>query len=330
MVTVTHSNAYHLIYAGGTFGSHGTPLSALPAPVFLPALQVLLQAYDCTIIPNTIIKDSSELTPKDFIAFYQIIYAAHLTGIKKFILITGTDTLSYLASFLSIGLAHLPITLVVTGSMQPLFYPDRHPLTLNATSDAWQNLTKAFDFLSQEIKGTVISFNSQILEGNSTQKIHTSNVNAIVGNLVDYQAYSKVHCKILPDFLYDWQNYTNIHTLYCLPNQVDTLSSVLEQFLHTTPTAVIIQGFGAGNLPYSHRIKNAITSLINQNFLLIMSSTCPFGAVSPTYKAGAWQYNLGVVSGRELPIPALYSYALWICITSPPIHRVALWQNMVK
>ena len=31
-------SAVGIIYAGGTFGSHGKPLASLPAPIFLPVL----------------------------------------------------------------------------------------------------------------------------------------------------------------------------------------------------------------------------------------------------------------------------------------------------
>lgn len=330
MTDALHFNTPHLIYAGGTFGSHGTPLSALPATVFLPALQALLKdkEYNSTFIPNNIVKDSSELSPQDFVSLYRLIHHAYLDGARKFILITGTDTLSHLAAFLSIGFAHLPIALVITGSMHPLFDPEKQALTLNTKSDAWQNLLEAFDFFAQNNTGAVVSFNSQLLQANSTQKIHTSDINAFVGKAVNSDTPQK-NTPSFFGFIDNWQNYTAIHTLYCLPNQADVLAWTLERLINTTPTAVIIQGFGAGNLPYSKKIQKAIETLISQNFLLIMSSTCPFGAVSTAYQTGAWQYQLGVVSGHNLPIPTLYAYALWICIASPPKHRIVAWQNKV-
>lgn len=320
-----------LIYVGGTFGSHGMPLSALPATVFLPALQALLndKKYTSTFIPNDIVKDSSELSPQDFVSFYRLIYSAYLEGARKFILITGTDTLSHLAAFLSIGLASLPIALVITGSMQPLFDPVKQTLTLNTKSDAWQNLLGAFDFLAKNIAGMAVSFNGEMLQGDSTQKIHTSAINAFVGKTLNFDTPQK-NAQSFLSFIDNWQNYTVIHTLYCLPNQADTLAWTLEQLIDAVPTAVIIQGFGAGNLPYSDKIKQTLSTLVAQNFLLIMSSTCPFGAVSTTYQSGAWQYQLGLVSGQDIPIPALYAYALWVCLTSAPEHRTKVWQNKVN
>ena len=126
-MTNTRPAPIQLIYAGGTFGSYGRPLAPLSAEVFLPTLQQLLAELDnaFTLSPiawlnNTLIKDSSQFTPSDFVHFYQLLLSAYQQGSRRFVLITGTDTLSYLGAFLAEAFAGSDICVVVTGSMRPL------------------------------------------------------------------------------------------------------------------------------------------------------------------------------------------------------------------
>ena len=57
---------------------------------------------DWRMLDNDVIKDSSQLTPADFAAFYQLILQNPLRkGLRQFVVLTGTDTLSYLAAFLA-------------------------------------------------------------------------------------------------------------------------------------------------------------------------------------------------------------------------------------
>ena len=82
----TLSAPIQLIYAGGTFGSYGRPLAPLSAEVFLPTLQQLLADPDnaANLLPiswlnNTLIKDSSQLTPSDFVHFRNRVAALAVT-----------------------------------------------------------------------------------------------------------------------------------------------------------------------------------------------------------------------------------------------------------
>ena len=77
------SDPIQLIYAGGTFGSYGRPLAPLSAEIFLPTLKKLLSEQDNAVtspaiswLDNTLIKDSSQLTPSDFVHFYQLLLNA--------------------------------------------------------------------------------------------------------------------------------------------------------------------------------------------------------------------------------------------------------------
>lgn len=312
-----------LIYAGGTFGCHGTPLSALPADIFLPAFTALCQEhhYPLTALDNPIVKDSSTLSPNDFIHFYQLILDAHKAGADKFLLITGTDTLAYLASFLAIGLQNLPLTLVVTGSMLPLFKPTHLPLQHDQNSDAWANLSQGLAFFDKGIYGSFVSFYGQVYHATSVQKIQKTDKNAFAGTPFD-QTYLSPAISTIDTLKTE---FSQIYSFYCTPNTPDVLADYLQFLADKTPTALIVQGFGAGNMPSSPNLIQAIENLNNKGFLLIMTSGAIFGQISTAYQAGAWQYQHGFVSAEHLTIPAIYAYALWLCLSLPINERKNAW-----
>lgn len=311
----------HLIYAGGTLGCHGVPLNVLPSQDFLPAFCALIDGM--TVLPNETIKDSSTLNSQDFLHFYRLIVKAHQEGADKFLLITGTDTLSYLAAFLTLSLAGLGICVVLTGSMQPLFDPNKLPLALQQ-SDAWDNVLTAIKAFEQHSTGCYVAFAKQIFHGDSTQKIHKNANDAFVG----VESYTPK--PYLPSFGgHICQEYANLYAALCLPNDPRVLDDHLQSLLHQTPTAVLIHGFGAGNMPQSKALEKTLDALTHAGFLLIMTASVPFGAVSPDYAAGAWQYKHGVLSSNACPTPTLYGYALWLCLSLPVQERHAAWLRLM-
>ncbi len=314
----------HVIYAGGTFGCHGTPLSALPASQFLPSF--LIHYPQLIAIDNDLIKDSSTFTPHDFIAIYELICKAYTKGATQFILITGTDTLAYLAGFLYYALAGKALSLVITGSMLPFFDPTASELTPNTYSDAPINFAEALNFLQQKRHGVFVSFSRHIYHANSVQKLHTSERNAFTGELVRGQESSAIRQALPNTHSPTLSRDFAIHSLYCLPANAGVLVHALQTLFNSPPTAVIIIGFGAGNTPYSVALEQCFSQLSAQGFLLIMTSACPFGSVSQDYAAGAWQYKAGAVSGGALTISALYGKALWLCATLPVHLRRQYWE----
>lgn len=303
----------HLIYAGGTFGSHGVPLSPLPADVFLPVLTDLTsQRIDniITYIDNPIIKDSSTLTPADFVHFYHLIRHAYESGQRKFVLITGTDSLAFLASFLANafgGFAEL--SLVITGSMSPLLVSDCTDFVINEHSDAWQNLSLAI--ASTNKQGVFVAFGGELFWANNTQKIHSQADQAFTGDLANDVNPHKC-TPILPNL--DTLNTDIVITsIYSLPNDPSHLAQVLTQA--TTSQAVILIAFGAGNLPKSDDVVRALNALHAQNIPVVCTSMCAFGGVNADYEAGAWQYAHGVWSGKTMTIAGIYGKLLWLALT---------------
>lgn len=311
-----YPNDIHLIYAGGTFGSHGTPLSPLPATTFLPILTNLLNARldsNQIILNNDCIKDSSSLTPSDFVHFYELIDNAYTQGARRFVLITGTDTLSFLASFLSHAFADTDISLVITGSMSPLLVSDDPHHQINDNSDAWHNLSEAIH-TCQTQQGVFVQFYHQTFWASNTQKIDSQSPNAFFGTPailsqpnfpnLDKQSLSTIKERVAT---------AHIESVFILPNQTHHIAHQLTNISNDTQ-AVILIAFGSGNLPRSQDIAQALDDLHARGVVVVCTTMCAFGGVSSVYQAGSWQYAHHVWSGGELGIPAIYGRLLWLIV----------------
>ena len=325
-----------LIYAGGTFGSYGRPLAPLPAAEFLPALQALLTEQDqasnlptLSWLDNSLIKDSSQLTPTDFVHFYKLLLQAYAQGSRRFILITGTDTLSYLGAFLSEAFAGSDICIVVTGSMRPLLDSEvLQSYQVDQNGDAWDNLTESLRVASAGVSGVKISFGGESWPAQTVQKIHSHDFMAFTGHsraAYPANSYIKIFADTRRQHWLDDQNLildtidsraeqARIHALYCLPNDTTVLTKQLQVLIDTPPCGILLLGFGAGNVPYSSDLAGALQAAYSKGHMVICASQCPFGGVSDSYAAGSWQYEYHVIAGGRLTIAAIYARLLWLLL----------------
>ena len=342
------SNKVQLIYAGGTFGSYGRPLAALPADTFLPLLMDKITQNitpNIEVLENSCVKDSSQLSPADFSHFFQLILNRYAQGYRHFVLITGTDTLSYLGSFLAEAFAGSDVSLALTASMRPLFDAnDIHNYSIDPHSDAWGNLSEAIGLAAHGESGVVVTFAGESWPAQTVQKIHSHDLMAFTGHTrAGYPANSYV--KSLPvgrrknwiedteaklsDIMAHSQNVI-IPTVYCVPNSGEWLSTQLTALLDLPPTGIILMGFGAGNIPYSEQLANTLDKLYQHGHIVVCTTQCPYGGVSEAYAAGSWQYQHHVLSAGRLTVPAVYARLLWLHLAfDTPARRRQRWSYSV-
>ncbi len=344
----------HLIYAGGTFGSYGKPLATLPASVFLPLLTASLQQQQqpSVVIDNSVIKDSSQLSISDLVSFYQLILQHYSQASSKcpdhraFVLITGTDTLSYLGAFLAEAFAGSDICIVLTASMRPLLDADNlHEHVIDAQSDAWGNLTDAIALAAYADAGVYVAFGGEHWPAQTVQKIHSHDLMAFTGHSrAGYPANSYV--KTLPKARR--QNWIDdrlaqqpvidsaahlvvVATVYCVPNNSDWLVMQLRSLLSLAPMGIMLIGYGAGNVPYSAPLATLLDQLYQQGHLVVCTTQCPYGGVSEAYAAGSWQYAHQVISAGRLTISAIYARLLWLHLAyDTPARRRQRWAYMLR
>lgn len=341
-----------VIYAGGTFGSFGMPLSPLSAQMFFPILTQILpdtMSVKLQMIDNLLVKDSSQFNMADLVSFYRLILNHYASGQRYFILITGTDTLSYLGAFLAEGFAGSDIRLVLTASMRPLLDTTRqNKHVINPQSDAKDNFYLAIGQLMKDKAGVYVAIGNEVWPAQTVQKLHSHDMLAFSGHqkagypassyqkqlsLVKKSMWLETHASlsISP---------CHIQVIYALPaygdDHINEHAAQLEICIDKAqqqkkPTAIILMSYGEGNFPKSHAMQTALIHAYQAGIMVVNASQSPMGGVSDNYAAGSWLADCHVISGGRLTVPAIYARLLWLLLAyDTPKRRRQRWQYTVN
>ena len=189
-----------LIYTGGTIGmSKDFETGALKAFNFSKLLQKIpeLKQLDCEIetisFENPI--DSSNMNPEKWAEIATNI-DDNYSRFDGFVVLHGSDTMSYSASALSFMLENLSKPVIFTGSQLPIG---------DLRTDAKENLITAIQIASLQEKGrpvineVCLYFEYKLYRGNRTTKINAENFNAFISPNFPTLIESGVNLKIHPD-----------------------------------------------------------------------------------------------------------------------------------
>ena len=168
-----------LIYTGGTIGMIENPeTGVLESFNFqhlkdnMPELKKL--GYSVATIQFDPPMDSSEMGPDSWMKIVKII-ADNYQKYDGFVVLHGTDTMSYTASALSFMLENLSKPVILTGSQLPIGM---------LRTDGKENLITAIEIAAAKENGlplvpeVCIFFENDLLRGNRTSKINADNFNA--------------------------------------------------------------------------------------------------------------------------------------------------------
>ncbi|MEG0488123.1 MAG: asparaginase domain-containing protein, partial [Acinetobacter sp.] len=248
-----------LIYMGGTFGCVGEPLAPMPETEFLPQLQRILPTHlkiECFKAPN--IKDSSACTALDWLALIQQIQSLQLQNFQHFVVIHGTDTLSYAAATLSRFLAE-SCHVVLTGSQYPLLNVSGE--NTREFTDAIDNLNTALDAVVRLPVGVYLAFFHQVMHARTALKAHSTALDAFKGQKTDQNI--NIDSQVINVQLshIEKAKSLNIINWMMLPIEQEQLAHNLDLILPNPPHFLIIQAYGVGNLAVNDRIIEKIKAL---------------------------------------------------------------------
>ncbi len=296
-----------LIYMGGTFGCVGEPLAPLAADIFLPKLQHLLP-LDCetTCFVATEIKDSSACTAADWLNLVAQIQALQQQGWQRFIVIHGTDTLSYAAAVLSHFITN-DACVVLTGSQYPLLTIDGEDT--RDFSDALDNLNLAYKAIEQHEHGVYLAFHQHIVHGRSALKQHSTELDAFAGIDAKQPLLPSQSLHISTDFI------EKAHTFNCISMMMQPISTQqhlqnLQQLLQNPPHCLILQGFGTANLAVDGALLSLFQQLYNEGCVIILTTQVPFGAIDQHYAINSWLADAPVLLSNCYGHADLYAKAL--------------------
>ncbi len=302
-----------LIYTGGTIGMiKEVRSSALKAFDFerlsehLPELHLI----DCDIETVSFATpiDSSDMKREHWIAMADAV-AQHYDAFDGFVILHGSDTMSYSASALSFMLENLGKPVVFTGSQLPIG---------DLRTDAKENLITAIQVAALRegdipaIREVALYFEYKLYRGNRTTKIHAENFNAFASPNFPPLAESGVHLRLNPNLSCE----TPIGSLR-VHRDMDENIAILKLFPGLQPAVLqsvlridglrglVLETYGAGNAPTDPWFLDLLKQAVARGLHIVNCTQCAGGSVNMgQYETSTQLRDAGVISGGDMTTEA--------------------------
>ena len=310
-----------LIYTGGTIGMMQDAKTGQLRPFDFKHLTEQipeLNKFDVTLSAVSFEKpiDSSDMRPEVWVDIARAIeknYDKH----DGFVILHGSDTMSFTASALSFMLGNLGKPVILTGSQLPIG---------TIRTDGKENLITAIEIAAAKEKGkpvvteVCIYFEYQLYRGNRTHKYNAEHFQAFrspnypilaeAGVSIKYNraallkpAGKKLDVKTKMD--------TNIAILKMFPG---ITPNAVEAILHTKNVkAVILETFGSGNATTQAWFIEALKKAIAKGILILNITQCNAGRVEQGKYATSAAFNtIGVTGGADLTTEAAVAKLMYV------------------
>lgn len=249
--------------------------------------------------------DSSDMEPSLWAKIVKIINYNY-DYFDGFVILHGTDTMSYTASALSFMLENLAKPVILTGSQLPIG-------TLR--TDGKENLITSIEIAAAKnpdgtpiVPEVCIFFENELMRGNRTTKINAENFNAFrsfnypvlaeAGIHIKYNnvqiRFKEVERELKPHYLLD----TNVAVLKLFPGiQENVVSSILSI---EGLKAVVLETYGSGNAPRKEWFIRRLRNACEQGIVIVNVTQCSAGTVEmERYETGYQLMQAGVVCGYD-------------------------------
>lgn len=299
-----------LIYTGGTIGMIENPESgALENFNFDHLLKHVpeLKRFNYRISSYQFDPpiDSSDMEPSFWAKLVKIINYNY-DYFDGFVILHGTDTMSYTASALSFMLENLGKPVILTGSQLPIG-------TLR--TDGKENLITSIEIAAAKrpdgtpvIPEVCIFFENELMRGNRATKLNAENFNAFRSFNFPALAKAGIHIRynehlirrpdpmrpMKPHYLFD----TNVVMLTLFPGIQE---KIIHSVLHAPGLkAVVLKTFGSGNAPQKEWFVHLLKEATDRGIVIVNITQCQSGIVEmKRYETGMHLLQAGVISGYD-------------------------------
>ncbi|MFV0249083.1 MAG: asparaginase [Tenacibaculum sp.] len=300
-----------IVYTGGTIGMVKDYLTgALKAFDFSQILNKIpeLQQLQCDIETVSFVQpiDSSNMNVQYYIETAEII-AQNYTKFSGFVVLTGSDTMSYVSSAISFMFENLQKPVIFTGSQLPIG---------DLRTDAKENLITSIQIAAaQENNEPVIQevglyFEYKLYRANRTTKISAEQFEAFTSMNYPPLAKSGVHLNFNYPLLLRLKNKNkNLIFRKKLDNNVAILKlfpgiteRAIRSFLHIKDLkGLVLETYGVGNAPTENWFLNLLSEFINKGIYIVNITQCSGGSVIlGRYQTSASLQSIGLINGKDI------------------------------
>lgn len=306
---MTNKRKILLIYTGGTIGMIKDYTSnALRAFNFSQILENIpeLNQLDCEIASVSFEQpiDSSNMNKGYYIQIAETIESEY-DAYDGFVVLTGSDTMSYTSSAISFMLENLQKPVIFTGSQLPIGY---------LRTDAKENLITSIEIASAHLNGPpIISevclyFEYKLYRANRTTKLSAEQFEAFASMNYPPLAESGVHLQFSEELLLRSEDdqlivrknlVTDIAILKLFPG---ISPNVVESMLNIPDLkGVVLETYGAGNAPTDEWFILLLEAAIQKGVYIVNVTQCSGGSVMMGhYETSRILKNIGVIGGKDI------------------------------
>lgn len=312
-----------IIYTGGTIGMiQNAETGALESFNFdhllkhAPELKRLNINIDAITFNPPI--DSSDMEPELWSRIVTII-ENNYDSYDGFVILHGTDTMSFTASALSFMLEDLMKPVILTGSQLPIGA---------LRTDGKENLITAIEIAAAKnadgtpiVPEVCVFFHEKLMRGNRTTKVNSESFGAFNSNNyptlamagTEIQFHTRNIKKYVPGLkLKAHHEYnSNIIILSLFPG---IQQEVIENLLKAKELkGIIFRTFGAGNAPQKKWLVDALSKATAEGKIIVNITQCAGGSVHmERYETGLQLLEAGVISGKDSTVEAAITKLMYL------------------
>ena len=311
-----------VIYTGGTIGMIKDPETGLlnsfnfnTVYEHIPELNRLHTEIDTMSIKKPI--DSSEMTSEDWVNLAKLIKKNyhHYDG---FVVLHGTDTMSYSASALSFMIQGLKKPIIFTGSQLPIGV---------IRTDGKENLITAIEIAAAKdsngesiIQEVAVYFEYSLYRGNRSSKVSSNQFEAfkspnypelaVAGVNIKYK-WSALQRSEFSKPIYQFGMSKSVALLKIFPGMNIELYKGL--FDTNQTKGIVIETFGSGNAPSIDKMQQLMVRYVEDGGLIINITQCSSGGVKQgAYQTSSFFNKIGVISGTDMTAEAALTKLMFV------------------